>query len=86
MVNLNKDDLNMDLEDQFIIYLKRVNLYGKIAEESIEYIELKRAFYGGCAQLLVMVRDGIGAMSEEKAIGQLEDLFQQAKMFWNKQN
>lgn len=81
---MSKDTI-LDLESQYQTYLKRVG----ISEERMhprQRIETKRAFYGACGQMLILFRDGIGAIEDEdKAILQMQDLLNQVSIFWREE-
>lgn len=76
------NDTNLDLEIQYQTYLKRAG----ISEDRMhpqQRTEAKRAFFGACGQMLILFRDGIGAIEDEdKAVLQMEDLINQVKIFW----
>jgi hypothetical protein len=44
--------------------------------------ETKRAFFGACGQMLVLLREDVAELDDEKAIGTLEDMFSQVNSFW----
>jgi len=71
-----------NLEDQYQEYLKLV----KLNEETMhpaQKIETRRAFFGACGIMLVMLRDDIGGIEDEdEAIRVLEDLRDQVAKFW----
>lgn len=77
---------SLDLEDQFSFYLNKVGL-SKSEMHPIQLTETKRAFMGACGQMLVLFRDVLGAIEDEdKAILQMEDLFNQIQIFWNNES
>ena len=45
--------------------------------------ETKRAFYGACGQILVLLRDKVGALEEKDAIAAMQDMINQVANFWN---
>lgn len=71
-----------NLEDRYKFYLEKVGL-----DESKMHIqqktETKRAFYGACGQMLVMMRDEVGALDEDEAIEVMQDMINQVGIFWN---
>ncbi|MDX3913742.1 MAG: hypothetical protein QHC79_09400 [Pseudosphingobacterium sp.] len=74
----------ISLEQEYMDYLKRVNL----SEERmtpVQKVETKRAFMAGYGQSLAVMRDKVGAMSENEAIGCMEDMWEQVGKFWLKE-
>ena len=75
---------DFNLDSQYQAYLKMVGL-----EESkmipIQRIETKRAFMAGCGQMLVLMRDEVGALEENNAIEAMESMFYQTEDFWAKE-
>lgn len=69
------------LENQYRQYLKRVSL-----EESrmgqVQKTELKRAFMGAWGQLLVLLHDEIGQMTDDEAVSALEYMKDQVSEFF----
>lgn len=72
---------NFNLENQYQLYLKRVAL--KESEmHPTQRKQLRQAFMGACGQMLILLRDEVGALDENKAIevmqgmiGQVSDYF-----------
>lgn len=61
----------------------------KLPEERMhptQRVETKRAFMGACGQMLILMRDEIGALSEEEAVKIFEDLLNQVMIFWRGEN
>lgn len=80
---MNQLEKSLDLEDQYKMYLDKVNL-SESNMHPLQRVETKRAFMGACGQMLVLFRDVLGAIEDEdKAILQMEDLFNQVKIYWN---
>jgi hypothetical protein len=52
---------------------------------NVQKVETKRAFYGACGQILVLLREDIADLDEDKAIHTLEDMFSQVNSFWIKE-
>ena len=75
----------LELEYQYQKYLKRGGL-NEATMHPIQKKETKRAFYGACGQLLVLFRDVLGKEEDEdKAVLYMEDLFNQAEIFWREE-
>lgn len=74
-----------ELDHQYKLYLERSGL----KEESmhpVQKIETKRAFIGACGQMLILLRDDLGAMEDEdKAILTMQDMITQCEQFWKEQ-
>lgn len=81
---MNIDVTNFNLQKQWQLYLTRVDL-----EESkmhpIQLIETKRAFFGACAQMLILLRDELTEFSDDQACDYLDAMLQQADDFWRQQ-
>ena len=74
-------DKKFKLEHQFELYLQRVGLTrDKMAAN--QYIEMKRCFIGACGQMLILLRDDLGALSEEEAIEKMKDMIHQVGQFF----
>lgn len=72
------------IEQQYQQYLKLVRL----SEENmhpVQKTETRRAFYGGCVQLLLILRDGVAELPEDEAVQVMEDLLEEARDFWRKE-
>jgi hypothetical protein len=70
-----------NLEWQWKQYLKRVD----VTEEQLSPIqrqEMKRAFYGACGQILILLRDDVGELPEDQAVTVLQDMMNQIQNFW----
>lgn len=74
-----------DLDHQYSLYLKRSGL--KEAEmHEVQRIETKRAFFGACGQMLLLLRDDLGGMEDEdRAILTMADMVHQCERFWKDQ-
>lgn len=75
---------NFDLEVQWEMYVHLNGLHA-LDPKGVQHQETKKAWYGGFSQLMNLIQfyvddDGNG----EKGVMQLEDMYQQCKMFWNK--
>lgn len=71
-----------DLETQWKLYLKRVGLVeSQMHPTQLE--QTKRAFYGACGQLLILLRDDVGEIEqEEEAVKVFDHLLNQVGNFW----
>jgi len=77
---LIKDKFN--LHAQWLEYLRLIGISEDILSP-IQKQEMKRSFFAACGQMLILFRDGIGAIeSEEKAVKQMENLLNQVSDFW----
>ncbi|AFD05977.1 hypothetical protein [Solitalea canadensis] len=71
-----------DLNEQYKLYLQRVGLK-EVHMSPIQRIETKRAFFGACGQMLLLMRDDIGAIEDDnKAIEAMDNLLNQVGNFW----
>lgn len=69
------------LEHQYQLYLERVGL--KEAQmHPAQRTETKRAFFGACGQLLILMRDDVGELEENEAIEVMDDMTNQVGNFW----
>lgn len=75
-------DKKFSLENQYQLYLKRVG----ITEEQMHPIqrkETKQAFFGACGQMLILFRDGIGAIeNENEAVQTMESMMTQVAEYF----
>lgn len=73
-----------NLEHQWKLYLQRSGLdEGKMPADQIR--ETKRAFYGACGQMLVLLRDDAAALPEDEAISMMQNMLDQVGNFWLKE-
>lgn len=73
---------NFNLNEQFEQFLKRMK-FDKDIMPDVQYTEIKRAFYAGCSQMMLLFRDGIGQIeNEEEALKVTNSLFAQTCDFW----
>ena len=74
-----------DLDHQYSLYLKRSGL--KEAEmHEVQRTETKRAFFGACGQMLLLLRDDLGGMEDEdRAVATMHDMVIQCEQFWKDQ-
>ena len=71
----------LDLNHQYKLYLERVGL-SESAMHPQQRIETKQAFFGACGQMLILLRDDLGALEYSKAIDTLQDMLNQVSNFW----
>lgn len=78
-----------ELEYQYKLFLKRMGL----SEENMPPVQkkvMKQIFMGTCGQLILLLRDDIGALEEEEAIKVMKSMLEQVGNFFlketNKQN
>jgi len=75
----------LEIEHQYQLYLQRVDLDERRMPE-VQKVETKRAFYAGFAQMLLLARDTISELDEDRAVLTLEDLLVQIDIFWQEQS
>lgn len=84
-IDIARLSLRFCISDQWNLFLKSCNL----VEEKmpvLQRIEMKRAFYAGCGQTLLMVRDDISELPRETdMVAAMEDLLRQVTDFWETQ-
>lgn len=73
-----------NLENQYQQYLKRCGI-DENKMHPVQKQETKRAFFGACGQMLVLLREDVAELDDEKAIGTLEDMLNQVNSFWMKE-
>ena len=73
-----------NLEKQYQLYLERVGISERKMHPT-QKVETKRAFMGACGQMLILLRDDLGELEEDKAIEQLQDMINQVQSFWLKE-
>ncbi len=49
---------------------------------SVQRSEMKKCFYGAVGQILMLLRDDLAALPEDKAVEVMSDLIEQTKQFW----
>jgi hypothetical protein len=73
------------LEDLWKKYQELVGLPEE-RMHAVQKIETKRAFMGACGQILILMRDEIGALPEQEACEIFSDLLNQVMQFWQVEN
>lgn len=54
-------------------------------EEQLPHVqrsEMKKAFFGGVGQVLMLLRDDLGALPEEEGVIEMNNLIEETKRFW----
>lgn len=75
----------VNLEEQWKKYLNLVAV--KESElPQIQRQEMRRAFFGGMGQVLVLGREVISLMSEKDQVKILQDMADQVARFWRQEN
>lgn len=72
----------INLEWQFKQYLIRVKAE-HLSPNSIQYIEMKRAFFGGIGNFIVMQRDVLAELDDDVCEIYLKNIWDQISKFWN---
>lgn len=65
-----------NLNDQYKVYLERVALKEE-AMHPTQRKQLKEAFYGACGQLLIVFRDELTVIDEDKAVEEIQNMINQ---------
>ncbi len=73
-----------DLIHQYQLYLERVGLK-EPNMHPVQRTETKRAFIGACGQMLILLRDDLGALEESKAIETMQDMMNQVGNYFMKE-
>lgn len=73
-----------NLETQYQLYLERVGIK-ESQMHCTQKVETKRAFMGACGQMLILLRDDLAALEEDKAVQQLQNMLNQVQSFWLKE-
>ncbi len=51
----------------------------------LQRVEMKRAFYAGFGQALVLMHEKVGAMEESEAVEAMDSLNEEVQTFWSRQ-
>jgi hypothetical protein len=70
-----------NLENQYRLYLKRMSL-NENTMEAQQKAETKRAFYGACGQMLMLLANELAALPEDEAIKELESMTKQVSQLF----
>lgn len=76
-----KDNPAFSLEHQWNLFEQRCDLKAPMPEDQRR--EMRRAFFGALGQLLILMRDDVGELSEEDGMAVFPDLLNQVKAFWD---
>ncbi len=72
---------SFNLETQYQLYLKRVAL-NENEMHPTQKKQLRQTFMGACGQMLLLLRDELGALEEEKAIETMKGMINQVSDFF----
>lgn len=73
---------DFDLHYQFKLFLERCSVPDIKNMPADQYREMRRAFFGACGQMLILLRDDVSVYSEQKAASIMQDLLDQVGRFW----
>ena len=79
---LDPNNHEPDLEKQWQIFLKQVNL-SEDQMHSVQLQETKRAFFGAMGRLLFILNHRVSKLPEDEAVATMESLWSQVREFWN---
>lgn len=79
------DTKQLNVEVQFNLYMEMVGLKDRLPKTSPQYREMKRTFFGATGMLLVLFRDVLAELDENRAVLHLEDMNIQCEQFWKEQ-
>lgn len=70
-----------NLENQYQLYLQRMSLSESTMHPQ-QKIQLRQTFFGASRQMLILLRDELSKLEEEKAMETLQDLINQVGNFF----
>ena len=70
-----------NLEHQYQLYLQRMALSESTMHPQ-QKIQLRQTFFGASGQMLILLRDELSKLEEEKAMETLQDLINQVANFF----
>lgn len=70
-----------NLETQYNLYLSRVGLH-EDKMHTQQKKQLREAFYGACGQILILLKDELSKLEEDKAVEVMESMIQQITTFF----
>lgn len=73
-----------DLNHQYQLYLQRVGLKEDRMHPQ-QKTETKRAFMGACGQMLILLRNDLGALPEDQGIEQMQNMLNQVGEYFLKE-
>jgi hypothetical protein len=76
--------MTFDIDKEFSLYLRRVNLE-HLDKESAQYNEMKRAFYGACGQIVIYMTQDCADLPEEEAMKEIDNIIYRVGEFFNRQ-
>lgn len=74
-----------DIEHQYQIYLQRSRLREWLMGDA-QRVETRRAFYGACGQMLILLRDEVTSLEDLEAIETLSGMERQVQEFFKKES
>lgn len=72
---------DFNLEYQYQLYLQRVDLNEKHMN-SEQRKQLRQTFFGACGQMLILLRDELSKLEEDKAIVKMQDMINQISEYF----
>ena len=73
-----------DLEEQYQLYLKRVALK-EVEMMPLQRKQLRQVFMGACGQMLLLLRDEVSELEEDKAIAVMQNMLNQISDYFLKE-
>ena len=70
-----------NLEHQYQLYLQRMAL-SESTMHTQQKVQLRQTFFGASGQMLILLRDELSKLEEEKAMETLQDLINQVGNFF----
>jgi len=77
---------NFNLENQYQLYLKRMELLPEDEMHPEQRKQLRQTFMGACGQMLFLLRDEVGALEERKAVEVMQDMINQVGNYFLKES
>ena len=74
----------LTVAEQFELYLDRIDM-SKSRMHPVQYIETRRAFFGGVGQILNSARDDVTKLPDEEGAMVFENWWQECVDFWDKE-
>lgn len=72
------------LEHQFTLYLQRAGVT-RADLPPVQYMEMRRAFYGGLGQMFFLITQDVGKLKERAQMETLQSLMDQVGEYWDKE-
>lgn len=73
------------VDDQWKLFLEKVKLDEALMHPD-QVREMKRAFYAGCGQMLLVIRDEVSKLkTDDDMIAAMDNLLSQINKFWSEQ-